>query len=117
MIASMETNINYQRIEQAIRYLEENFQRQPELDDVAEKVHLSPFHFQRLFTRAAGLSPAAYGRALREERAKHALGSAGRVTDAIYDAGYEAPSRFYAAMEGRLGMAASDWKKESGNCR
>ena len=57
-----------------------------------------------------GLSPAAYQRALREERAKVALGEAERVSDAIYDAGYEAPSRFYEAMEGKLGMSASDWK-------
>lgn len=52
-----ENTINYQRIEQAILYLEKNFQYQPELDDVAEKVHLSPFHFQRLFTEWAGISP------------------------------------------------------------
>ncbi|MGC3989473.1 MAG: hypothetical protein QM796_07310 [Chthoniobacteraceae bacterium] len=51
MIVSTETNINYQRIEQAIKYLEDNFQRQPELDEVAEKVHLSPFHFQRTLYR------------------------------------------------------------------
>ncbi len=52
-----ETDINYNRIEKAIQYLEENFQRQPELDEVAEKVHLSPFHFQRIFTDWAGISP------------------------------------------------------------
>src|SRR3982751_3686688 len=57
MIVSTETNLNYQRIEQAIKYLEDNFQRQPELDEVADKVHLSPFHFQRIFTDWAGISP------------------------------------------------------------
>lgn len=64
-------------------------------------------HFQRLFTRATGLSPAAYARALRRERASEALSDSGRVTDAIYDAGYSGPSRFYA--DARLGMAASAW--------
>lgn len=82
----------------------------PTLDQLAQLTGYSPTHFQRVFTRATGLSPAAYARALREERAKQALAGAGRVSDAIYDAGYEAPSRFYAAMEGRLGMTASDWK-------
>ena len=53
----IEQNINYQRIEQAIQYLEKNFQHQPELDEVAENVHLSPFHFQRIFTDWAGISP------------------------------------------------------------
>lgn len=82
----------------------------PTLDGLAQLTGYSPSHFQRVFTRATGLSPAAYARALRAERAKVALAGADRVTDAIYDAGYEAPSRFYAAMEGRLGMTASDWK-------
>lgn len=82
----------------------------PTLDELAQLTGYSPSHFQRVFSRATGLSPAAYARALREERAKQALAGAGRVTDAIYDAGYEAPSRFYAAMEGKMGMSASDWK-------
>lgn len=80
------------------------------LDTLAALTGYSLTHFQRVFTRAVGLSPAAYQRALREERAKHALAGATRVSDAIYDAGYEAPSRFYDAMEGKLGMSASDWK-------
>jgi AraC family transcriptional regulator, regulatory protein of adaptative response / methylated-DNA-[protein]-cysteine methyltransferase len=56
-LTTEQPHINYQRIEQAIKYLEENVQRQPELDEVAEKVHLSPFHFQRIFTEWAGISP------------------------------------------------------------
>jgi len=70
----------------------------------------SPTHFSRVFKRATGLSPAAYARALKEERARDALSGSERVTDAIYDAGYEAPSRFYAAMEGKMGMSPSAWK-------
>jgi AraC family transcriptional regulator of adaptative response/methylated-DNA-[protein]-cysteine methyltransferase len=80
------------------------------LEKLAALTGYSPTHFQRVFTRAVGLSPAAYQRALREERAKDALAGAERVSDAIYDAGFEAPSRFYDAMEGKLGMSASDWK-------
>lgn len=80
------------------------------LEQLAILTGYSPTHFQRVFKRTVGLSPAAYQRALREERAKDALGGAARVSDAIYDAGFEAPSRFYAAMEGKMGMSASDWK-------
>lgn len=69
----------------------------------------SPTHFQRIFTRAVGLSPAAYQRALRRERADEALGEGGSVTDAIYEAGYGSPSRFYENRKGS-GMSASDWK-------
>lgn len=82
----------------------------PTLGELALLTGYSPGHFQRVFKRATGLSPAAYARALREERAKDALVGAKRVGDAIYDAGYEAPSRFYDAMEGKLGMSASDWR-------
>ncbi|WOF42861.1 bifunctional DNA-binding transcriptional regulator/O6-methylguanine-DNA methyltransferase Ada [Sphingopyxis indica] len=79
------------------------------LADLAARTGYSPTHFQRVFTRHTGLSPAAYARALREERAREALSEAGRVTDAIYDAGFSGPSRFYENMEGRMGMTASAW--------
>lgn len=80
------------------------------LADLALRTGYSPAHFQRVFTRHAGLSPAAYARALRTERAGEALSSAQRVTDAIYDAGYSGPSRFYAEAGKRMGMAPSAWK-------
>lgn len=79
------------------------------LGALAAQAGYSQAHFQRLFTRHTGLSPTAYARALRAERAAAALSAAGRVTDAIYDAGYSAPSRFYEQSEGRLGMAPSAW--------
>jgi AraC family transcriptional regulator of adaptative response/methylated-DNA-[protein]-cysteine methyltransferase len=81
----------------------------PQLAELAQAVGYSPSHFQRVFTRATGLSPAAYARALREERAREALSNGGSVTEAIYDAGFEAPSRFYDSMGGKLGMAPSAW--------
>ena len=76
---------------------------------LAAETGYSPTHFQRVFTRHTGLSPAAYARALLAERAAEALTGEGSVTEAIYAAGYSGPSRFYAANEGRLGMAPSAW--------
>ncbi len=55
MEAPIETN--YSRIAAAIDYIKSNFKNQPGLEEVAEKVNLSPFHFQRLFTEWAGVSP------------------------------------------------------------
>jgi len=89
----------------------EEFGGLPQLAELAQAVGYSPTHFQRVFTRATGLSPAAYARALREERAREALSSGGSVTEAIYEAGFEAASRFYDSMEGKLGMAPSAWVK------
>jgi len=79
------------------------------LAHLAAQSGYSPTHFQRIFTRQTGLSPAAYARALRDERARAALTETGRVTDAIYDAGFSGPSRYYDAAKGKLGMAASIW--------
>lgn len=79
------------------------------LEHLAAVTGYSPAHFQRLFKRAVGLSPAAFHRALRMERAAEALSSGGRVTDAVYEAGFGAPSRFYEASGERLGMAPSAW--------
>lgn len=78
------------------------------LERLAAATGYSPTHFQKLFKRAVGLSPAAYQRALKLERVGDALSAGERVTDAVYQAGYSAPSRFYEASE-RLGMAPSVW--------
>jgi AraC family transcriptional regulator, regulatory protein of adaptative response / methylated-DNA-[protein]-cysteine methyltransferase len=83
----------------------------PALDEVAAIAGYAPHHFHRLFKRATGLTPAAYARALRARRAEAALQAESSVTDAIYEAGYSAPSRFYAENKGRLGMTPSVWKK------
>jgi AraC family transcriptional regulator of adaptative response/methylated-DNA-[protein]-cysteine methyltransferase len=82
----------------------------PSLDALAGAVGYSPFHFHRLFRRATGVTPADYARALRAERAQAALAGEARVTDAIYEAGYSGPSRFYADAGPRLGMKPSAWR-------
>jgi AraC family transcriptional regulator, regulatory protein of adaptative response / methylated-DNA-[protein]-cysteine methyltransferase len=80
------------------------------LEPLAAAVGYAPHHFHRLFKRATGVTPAAYARGKRLDRAQAALAGNGRVTDAIYDAGYSGPSRFYAETKGRLGMTPSAWK-------
>jgi AraC family transcriptional regulator of adaptative response/methylated-DNA-[protein]-cysteine methyltransferase len=76
---------------------------------LAAETGYSATHFQRIFSRNTGLSPAAYARALMQERAAEALTEEGNVTEAIYAAGYSSPSRFYERNQGRLGMAPSAW--------
>ena len=80
------------------------------LDDLAQSVGYAPHHFQRIFKRDLGVSPAEYARGLRNQRAQSALKANGRVTDAIYDAGYSAPSGFYSDAKERLGMTPSAWR-------
>ena len=79
------------------------------LEALAAAVGYAPHHFHRLFKRATGVTPAAYARALKAQAAARALTDAEGVTDAIYEAGYSAPSRFYAGAAPRLGMPPSVW--------
>lgn len=83
----------------------------PTLEVLAEAVGYAPHHFHRLFKRETGVTPAAYARKLRADRLEAALAQGGSVTEAIYDAGYNAPSRAYADAEARLGMTPSAWRR------
>ena len=86
---------DYQRIEQAIRFLEANFQRQPELSEVAASVHLSEYHFQRLFTRWVGISPKRYLQYLTKESAKSWLNASASLLEAAYASGLSGPGRLH----------------------
>ena len=91
-------------------HLIEQAEEPPLLAELAAAVGYAPHHFQRLFTRDIGVSPAAYARALRARRAATHLDEDKPVTHAIYDAGYAAPSRFYADAKERMGMTPSAWR-------
>lgn len=89
----METE--YERIERAIRYLESHASEQPGLDEVAAAAGLSPFHFQRLFRRWAGVSPKRFLQLLTVEHAKHLLAGSASVLDAAFEAGLSGPGRLH----------------------
>ena len=82
----------------------------PSLAELAAAVGYAPHHFQRIFTREMGVSPAAYARGVRAGRAEGNLRKDKSVTEAIYDSGYAVPSRFYADAKERLGMTPSAWR-------
>lgn len=97
-------------VERALALIAETEEPPPLLADLAAAVGYSPQHFQRLFRRETGVSPAAYARALRAGRLVAALQEETSVTQAIYDAGYGASSRAYADAGERLGMAPATWR-------
>src|SRR5258707_3345385 len=117
MMMITESNINYQRIEQAIRYLEENFQRQPELDDVAEKVHLSPFHFQRIFTEWAGISPKRFLQFLTVDFLKDKLTETKNLIDAAEAAGLSSQSRVYDLFTTLEAVTPQEYKLKGSGIR
>ncbi|HEX4737505.1 MAG TPA: bifunctional DNA-binding transcriptional regulator/O6-methylguanine-DNA methyltransferase Ada [Allosphingosinicella sp.] len=96
-------------IEKALRLID-TAETPPSLDELAARAGYSPFHFHRIFKRATGVTPAAYARARRARAMTDSLVAESRITDAIYDAGYSGPGRFYADAKDRLGMTPSTWR-------
>jgi AraC family transcriptional regulator of adaptative response/methylated-DNA-[protein]-cysteine methyltransferase len=89
-------------MDQIRAHLEANLDRPVSLAELGRLVHLSPFTVQRLFKRKLGVSPLQYQRALRAGSLRTALKQGGKVTDAIYDAGFSSSSRAYEGAQ--LGM-------------
>ena len=88
-------NSDYTRIEKAIRYLDAHRAEQPELAAVARHVGLSPAHFQRMFTRWAGISPKRFLQHRTAEIVKRLLRERRSVLDASYEAGLSGSSRLH----------------------
>ena len=86
---------DYERIERAIRYLEENYQRQPRLKEVARSAGLSEFHFQRLFRRWAGISPKRFLQYLTAGHAARLLCASRPNLEAAYEAGLSGSGRLH----------------------
>jgi AraC family transcriptional regulator of adaptative response/methylated-DNA-[protein]-cysteine methyltransferase len=97
------------RITEACRLIEES-DEVPTLATLADHAGLSPYHFHRVFRAVTGLTPRAYAAAHRAKRVRRELSRGGKVTDAIYDAGYGSNGRFYAESDAMLGMTPSRFR-------
>ena len=86
---------DYHVVERAIAYLEQNYQDQPSLEDVANSVGYSPYHFQRLFSRWVGISPKRFLQFLTKEHAKELLRKSSPILDVAYQTGLSGPSRLH----------------------
>lgn len=117
MMVIKEEHINYKRIEEAIRYLEANFQRQPELDEVADKVHLSPFHFQRIFAEWAGISPKRFLQYLTVDFLKAKLLESRNIVEAAEEAGLSSQSRVYDLFTTLEAVTPQEYKQKGGGLR
>ncbi|PWB32807.1 bifunctional DNA-binding transcriptional regulator/O6-methylguanine-DNA methyltransferase Ada [Pseudomonas sp. SDI] len=93
----------------------ERAEREPSLKQLAEHVGISPFHFHRVFKAATGLTPKAYASAHRARKVRRCLTQAETITDAVYEAGYNANSRFYEASDGLLGMTPGAYRAGGAN--
>lgn len=108
--------INYYRIAKAIEYIKANFRQQPNLDEVAEQIHLSPFHFQRLFTEWAGTSPKKFLQYVSIEYAKSILkNDRARLFDAAIETGLSGTSRLHDLFVNIEGMTPAEYKNGGEN--
>ena len=107
----MSSQQHYQRIAEAIAYIQNNFQRQPQLDEIAAHIHLSSAHFQRLFTEWAGTSPKKFLQYISIEHAKKILKQQqGSVFDATFATGLSSTSRLHDHFIQIEGMTPAEYK-------
>jgi AraC family transcriptional regulator of adaptative response/methylated-DNA-[protein]-cysteine methyltransferase len=102
--------VNYHRIEKAINYITTDFKQQPNLDEIAEKVHMSPFHFQRLFLDWVGLTPKKFVQYLTLQHLKQQIQHTANVIEAADVAGLSSQSRVYDLFVHIEGVSPQQFK-------
>lgn len=103
---------DYDSVEQALRFLEQHVEEQPSLKEVAESVHLSEFHFQKLFTRWVGISPKRFLQYLTKERAKSMLASSRNLLDTAYSVGLSGPGRLHDLFVACEAVTPGEFKRQ-----
>jgi len=106
---------DYQRIEEAIRFIRENFREQPDLDEIARQIHLSPFHFQRLFKEWAGVSPKKFLQFTSIEYAKLLLQEQKTLATVSFETGLSGTSRLHDLFIQIEGMTPGEYQNGGKN--
>ena len=108
--------INYNRIAEAIDYIKINFKKQPSLEEVAEQIHVSPFHFQRLFSEWAGTTPKKFLQYISIDHAKKLLKeNQATLFDAACETGLSGTSRLHDLFINIEGMTPAEYKNGGKN--
>ena len=106
---------DFERITKAIHFIKENFKQQPELDEVAAHIHLSPFHFQRLFKNWAGVSPKKFLKYISVEYSKQLLNKKLSLADVSFETGLSGTGRLHDLFVNIEGMTPGEYKNEGEN--
>ena len=106
---------DYQRIEKAITFITNNFREQPSLDEVAQQVHLSPFHFQKLFKKWAGVSPKKFLQFISIEHSKNLLKEKNSLSEVSHNLGLSGTSRLHDLFVNIEGMTPGEFKNGGEN--
>jgi AraC family transcriptional regulator of adaptative response/methylated-DNA-[protein]-cysteine methyltransferase len=108
--ASTYDSETYERIAQAIAFMRRNYLNQPDLATVAQQVHLSEYHFQRLFTRWAGISPKRFLQYLTVEYAKSKIAETANLLDLTAEVGLSSPGRLHDLFVKLEAMSPGEFK-------
>ena len=103
---------DFGRIEKAIGFIEQNFKSRPSLDQIAQSVHLSKYHFNRMFKRWAGVSPMQFMQYLTLDYTKQKLIESKSLLDASLDAGLSGPGRLHDLFVNLEAMTPGEFKKQ-----
>ncbi len=104
--------IDYRRVERGIAYIAAHFREELAIEDMAAAAHVSPFHFQRMFTAWAGVSPKTFARYLSLDHARHALRSGGAsLLGAELDSDLSCPGRLHDLFVSVEGMTPGDYAR------
>ncbi len=109
-------NINFNRIAEAIDFIQKNFKSQPQLEEVAAEIHLSPFHFQKIFTEWAGTSPKRFLQYISAEYAKKILKETkASLFETAMETGLSGTSRLHDLFINIEGMTPGEYKNGGEN--
>lgn len=113
---STQNQLDYERIAKAIEYIRSNFKLQPSLEEVAEKIHLSPAHFQKMFSDWAGTSPKKFLQFISLEHAKSLLKEEkASLFDTAFETGFSSTSRLHDLFVKIEGMSPAEYKNGGKN--
>ncbi len=107
---TIELSQHYKLIEQAIRYIEANVQRQPELEEIASAIGLSEYHFQRLFTNWTGISPKRFMQFLTKEHAKQLLNQSENLLETTHKVGLSSLGRLHDLFVNAEAVTPGEYK-------
>lgn len=103
--------IDYERIEKAINYINKHFKEQPSLEEIANAIHVSPYHFQKMFRDWAGVSPKKFIQYISVNYAKSLLNNRMSVLDVAYETGFSSSSRLHDLFVSIEGMTPGEFKQ------
>jgi AraC family transcriptional regulator of adaptative response/methylated-DNA-[protein]-cysteine methyltransferase len=101
---------DYDRVRKALAFITERWRDQPSLDEIAERVGVSPSHLHHIFRRWAGITPKAFLQAITLDHARGLLRDSASVLDTAYEVGLSGPSRLHDLFVTHEAMSPGDWK-------